>query len=104
MLGAIIGDIVGSRFEFGPAPEENFKLFTDKCGFTDDTVCTIAVADAVLNERPYDEALLDWCARYPHPMWLWQPLLEVGVQWRSPSDGLLWQRVGHACECRGMAL
>lgn len=68
MLGAIIGDIVGSRFEFGPAPEENFKLFTDKCGFTDDTVCTIAVADAVLNERPYDEALLDWCARYPHPM------------------------------------
>ena len=56
MLGAIIGDIVGSRFEFGPAPEENFKLFTDKCGFTDDTVCTIAVADAVLNERPYDEA------------------------------------------------
>ena len=89
MLGAIIGDIVGSRFEFGPAPEENFKLFTDKCGFTDDTVCTIAVADAVLNERPYDEALLDWCAR---------------VQWRSPSDGLLWQRVGHACECRGMAL
>ena len=68
MLGAIIGDIVGSRFEFGPAPEENFKLFTDKCGFTDDTVCTIAVADAVLNDRPYDEALLDWCTRYPHPM------------------------------------
>ena len=97
MLGAIIGDIVGSRFEFGPAPEENFKLFTDKCGFTDDTVCTIAVADAVLNERPYDEALLDWCARYPHPMGGY-------VQWRSPSDGLLWQWVGHACECRGMAL
>lgn len=65
MLGAIIGDIVGSRFEFGPAPEKDFKLFTDKCSYTDDTVCTIAVADAVLNHRPYDEALVDWCRRYP---------------------------------------
>ena len=65
MLGAIIGDIVGSRFEFGPPPQENFKLFTDDCAFTDDTVCTIAVADAILNCRPYREALLDWCARYP---------------------------------------
>lgn len=68
MLGAIIGDIVGSQYEFGPAPEENFKLFTDKCGYTDDTVCTIAVADAVLNDRPYAESLLDWCSRYPAPM------------------------------------
>ena len=65
MLGAIIGDIIGSRFEFGNAPRKGFELFTNECSFTDDTVCTIAVADAVLNERSYKESLLEWCARYP---------------------------------------
>ena len=68
MLGAIIGDIVGSRFEFGPAPEKGFKLFTDECNYTDDTICTIAIADAIMNKRDYGEALHDWCRRYPVPM------------------------------------
>lgn len=69
MLGAIIGDIVGSRFEFTKAPQENFNLFVPQpdCDFTDDTICTIAVADAVLNGRNYRDALLDWCGRYPEP-------------------------------------
>ena len=44
MLGAIIGDIVGSRFEFGEAPKPGFELFTDECSYTDDTICTIAVS------------------------------------------------------------
>ena len=35
MLGAIIGDIVGSRFEFSKPPKETFELFTDECNFTD---------------------------------------------------------------------
>ncbi len=68
MIGAIIGDIVGSRFEFGAAPQEGFELFTPDCSYTDDTVCTVAVADAVLNGRSYQESLLDWCRRYPDPM------------------------------------
>lgn len=68
MLGAIIGDIVGSRFEFSAAPEPGFRLFTDECCYTDDTVCTIAVADAILSGRSYRDALLDWCRRYPDPM------------------------------------
>jgi Fe-Mn family superoxide dismutase len=49
MLGAIIGDIVGSRFEFGEAPKPGFEFYTDDCSFTDDTVCTIAIADAIMN-------------------------------------------------------
>ena len=68
MIGAIIGDIVGSRFEFGAAPQKGFELFTSDCSYTDDTICTIAIADAVLNERDYQESLLDWCRRYPDPM------------------------------------
>ncbi len=46
MLGAIIGDIVGSRFEFNPTNDYNFELFSPQCSFTDDTICTIAIADA----------------------------------------------------------
>lgn len=68
MLGAIIGDIVGSRFEFGEAPEPGFKLFTPECNYTDDTICTIAVADAALNGKDYGETLHEWCRRYPSPM------------------------------------
>lgn len=68
MLGAIIGDIVGSRFEFNGQPTEGFELFTDECDFTDDTICTVAIADAILNERSYKDALVDWCSRYPNPM------------------------------------
>lgn len=40
MLGAIIGDIVGSRWEFNRTNDYNFPLFSDKNGFTDDTICT----------------------------------------------------------------
>ena len=44
MLGAIIGDVVGSRFEFNNIKTKDFELFSDDCYFTDDTVMTCAVA------------------------------------------------------------
>ena len=68
MLGAIIGDIVGSRWEFNPTNDYNFELFSDENGFTDDTICTVAVADALLKGRDFGESIHDWCRRYPHPM------------------------------------
>lgn len=43
MLGAIIGDIVGSRYEFNNIKTKKFKLFDSNCFFTDDTVMTFAV-------------------------------------------------------------
>ena len=49
MLGAIIGDIVGSIYEFDNIKTKDFPLFTDKCYFTDDTVMTIAVAQAIMD-------------------------------------------------------
>ena len=67
MLGAIIGDIVGSRFEFNPTNDYNFELFTDECGFTDDTICTVAVADALLRGDDFGKSIHKWCRRYPHP-------------------------------------
>ena len=47
MIGAIIGDIVGSRFEFNNRKSKSFTFFTPQCFFTDDTVMTIAVAKAL---------------------------------------------------------
>lgn len=68
MLGAIIGDIVGSRFEFNPTNDYNFELFSPQCSYTDDTICTIAIADALLKQRDFGESLHEWCNRYPYPM------------------------------------
>lgn len=49
MLGAIIGDIVGSRFEWHNIKSKEFELFTDRCFPTDDSIMTIAVAQALLD-------------------------------------------------------
>ena len=68
MLGAIIGDIVGSRWEFNPTNDYNFKWLSSQNSFTDDTICTVAVADALLQGRDFGESMHDWCNRYPHPM------------------------------------
>ena len=50
MYGAIFGDIIGSRFEFDRGPwTKDFELFTDKCDWTDDSVMTIAIMEALMN-------------------------------------------------------
>ena len=67
MLGAIIGDIAGSKYEFNNTFDYDFGMFGEGCDFTDDTICTVAIADAILNGRSYQESLLDWCRRYPSP-------------------------------------
>ena len=68
MIGAIIGDIVGSRWEFDPTNDYNFEWLSDENGFTDDTICTVAVADALLKGRDFGESIHEWCRQYPHPM------------------------------------
>lgn len=67
MIGAIIGDIVGSRFEFANATTTKFDLFDGYCDITDDTICTIAIADAAMTDKDYRAALLRWCRKYPFP-------------------------------------
>lgn len=68
MLGAIIGDIVGSRFEFNNTNRRDFTLFHPKCSFTDDTICTVAIADAILRRVSYEKSLMLWCRSFPYPM------------------------------------
>lgn len=67
MIGAIIGDIVGSDYEFANTSDYNFPMFAPGCDFTDDTICTVAVADAILMGVDYHTSLRRWCRKYPHP-------------------------------------
>ncbi|MFC0308782.1 ADP-ribosylglycohydrolase family protein [Gallibacterium trehalosifermentans] len=52
MLGAIIGDIVGSRFEWNNHRSKVFELFTAKCFPTDDSIMSLAIAQAILVSKP----------------------------------------------------
>jgi ADP-ribosylglycohydrolase len=65
MLGAIIGDIVGSVYEFDNIKTKDFPLFREDSRITDDTVCTVAVADIILNHKDPVETLVYWCRKYP---------------------------------------
>ena len=60
MYGAILGDIIGSPYEFDRGSKtKDFPLFSDNPTFTDDTVMTIAIADAFLDETlPMDEEII----------------------------------------------
>ncbi len=73
MLGVIIGDIVGSRFDFRDFKSKAFELFHPECDYTDDTICTVATADWLMNDEAlqacqYQATLLDYCRKYPNPM------------------------------------
>lgn len=65
VIGAICGDIIGSAFEGDYVKDYDFQLFTRYSVFTDDTVCTFAVADALGKGKPFDRTLQEWCRRYP---------------------------------------
>lgn len=87
MLGAMIGDIVGSAYEFHNTKDYNFRLLTRESDFTDDSVLTLAVADWLmhdpqLTEKALVEALVRFGQAYPHPTggygggfstWLFRP-------------------------------
>ena len=77
MYGAILGDIIGSPFEFDRGDKtKNFDLFSEGCDFTDDSVMTIAVGEALLvvgseaTVKEIEDAVAsnmqDWGKRYPH--------------------------------------
>jgi len=69
MFGAIAGDVIGSVYEFArpPIKTTQFDLITDAMSFTDDTVLTVAVADAILNGKEYGDTIQAYARAYPHP-------------------------------------
>ncbi len=63
MIGAIGGDITGSVYEFGGIKRKAFPLVHEFCDFADDRVVTVAVADAILADRPYEDAVGEFAPR-----------------------------------------
>ena len=71
MIGAIIGDVVGSKYEFHNYRNKDFKLLDEESFFTDDTVLTVAVMDWILNTDSVDQESLikyfqKWGRKYPN--------------------------------------
>ena len=67
MLGAIAGDVIGSRFEFNNHRSRDFVLFLDEASFfTDDTILTIAVAKWLLGDGSLSDIFVDAHRRYPY--------------------------------------
>lgn len=101
MYGAILGDIIGSPYEFDRGDKtKDFEMFNDKVEFTDDSVMTIAVADALLtskkNNNDFDKELIakmkTWGKKYPYAgyggrfqSWLWQENPEPYNSWGNGS-------------------
>ena len=91
IIGAICGDILGSSYEFEPNKSLNLSLYTGKDEFTDDTICTIAITDALERGIPFDESLRQWCRKYPRSdyggrfgRWIYQ---ENGKPYNSWGNG-----------------
>lgn len=59
MIGAILGDIVGSIYEFDNIKTKEFELFDKECFFTDDSVMTVAIAEALLQAEEINEENLE---------------------------------------------
>lgn len=84
LYGAIAGDIAGSTHEFYGVTGAETSLFEANSSFTDDTVLTLAVADALMNDMPIDGALRTYGTLYPHPMGGYGSRF---VDWLEAGDG-----------------
>jgi len=66
MIGAIAGDIIGSVYERHRIKTTEFPLFSAGSCFTDDTVLTVALADAILHDRDYARTMKEYYRKYPN--------------------------------------
>jgi ADP-ribosylglycohydrolase len=83
MFGAIIGDIVGSPYEFNQIKTTDFPFWTEGCHPTDDSVLTIATADAILRKVPYEVMYRQYTMRYP-----WGGYGERFFKWARDPEAL----------------
>ncbi|MBA5636548.1 ADP-ribosylglycohydrolase family protein [Duganella sp. LX20W] len=78
MYGALLGDLIGSPWEFNRIKHDRFEMFSAQCAFTDDTIMTVAVADALLNDVDPATSMRAWAQRvkpqrggYGAIFWVW---------------------------------
>jgi hypothetical protein len=65
LLGAVSGDVIGSVYEFSRQKKYDFPLFSRESKITDDSVLTIAIADAILHDRDYLDFIRKYAQAYP---------------------------------------
>jgi ADP-ribosylglycohydrolase len=92
MRGSIIGDIIGSAFIQSPQSTTEFQLLKPFSAYTDDTVLTVAIADAVLNNESYDTSLRKWTRKFPKAGYRkkfldWALSDKQNEQYNSTGDG-----------------
>jgi ADP-ribosylglycohydrolase len=99
MLGAIVGDVVGSVYEWHNHRSKDFPLFQPRSAFTDDSVLSVALADAILGGGDYAALMRAYGKRYPHAgyggrfrQWLGDPAMGP---YRSFGNGAA-MRIGPA--------
>jgi ADP-ribosylglycohydrolase len=92
MLGAMIGDIVGSVYEWDNIRTTDFVFLKDDCFFTDDTVLTAATAQALMTDGDYAAAYQDFARRYPNKsyggnfgQWIWAENPQPYNSWGNGS-------------------
>lgn len=92
MLGAVIGDIAGSRFEFDNYRHTDFDIFSPDSDFTDDTICTVAIADWVLQDcnDNLTSTLQGWCRAYPCPKGAYGGRFSQWIEWKDPEPYNSW--------------
>ena len=92
IIGAVIGDVVGSRFELPVGknfPKYNFKWLGADSTFTDDTVLTVAIADALLHGKKFEDVLWEWGHKYKYAGWggRFRKWLKGSKDERDPGTG-----------------
>lgn len=99
LMGAIVGDVVGSRWEFGGCKTKNFPFLDSHCEATDDTIITLAIGDALiehlsgggdLSEQAIDK-MKEWARGYPNVGYgtgfLYWALSDVRTPYNSWGNG-----------------
>lgn len=110
LVGAIAGDVVGSLYEACPIKTKEFPLFSRRSRFTDDSVMTVAVAEALLGDRDFAASMKRWGRRYPAAgygaafgRWLMTDGDEPYNSWGNGS-AMRVSAVGYACDSVGCVL
>ena len=86
MYGAVLGDIIGSTYEWHNVKSEEFDLFPSGSTFTDDTVLSVAVAQKILNQE-----MSKMSSRKGYAMWIcmYKRVMEMGLQCVSVQLAML---------------
>lgn len=95
LMGAVLGDVAGSIYEFDPHKSTDINLQDEKMDYTDDTIMTIAVADWILNDKLHTKNALvscmqKWGRKYPHPMGAYGNMFSQWLRTDTPKPYNSW--------------